>query len=128
MGVRTRVVGLATALLVALVISAPAQAAFPGQNGKIAFSSARDGGGTAKEIYSMNPDGSVQTRLTSSDGDNNVPVWSPDGSRIAFTSTRGPSGIWVMNADGSGQSLLIPGGAGPAWSPDGGRIAFDRRV
>src|SRR2546426_159580 len=39
-----------------------AYATFPGINGKIAFTSERDGN---REIYAMNPDGSSQTRLTS---------------------------------------------------------------
>jgi len=64
----------------------PAHAAFPGQNGRIAFTSNRDGN---SEIYTMNPDGSDQKRLTfnsssglDSDGD---PTLSPDGKKIAFT-------------------------------------------
>ena len=56
------------------------------------------------------------------------PAWSPDGSRIAFTSDRdGSVDIYVMNADGSGVTRLT-NDAGwdviPAWSPDGSRIAF----
>ena len=54
---------LATAAVVAL----PSQAAFatfPGENGKIVFFSNRDGN---EEIYTMNPDGSGQMRLTEND-------------------------------------------------------------
>lgn len=58
------------------------------------------------------------------------PVWSPDGSRIAFV--RGdPSvnlDIWVVNRDGTGLTNLTQGVAqhdsDPVWSPDGSRIAF----
>ena len=47
---------------VALVeVAAPAQAAFPGNNGKIAFTSSRDGN---QEIYDMNPDATSQRNLT----------------------------------------------------------------
>lgn len=54
--------------------------------------------------------------------------WSPDGSRIAFTSDRdGGTGIYVMNADGSGPTRLTDSPAGdflPTWSADGSKIAF----
>ncbi len=55
--------------------------------------------------------------------------WSPDGSRIAYYSTRdplsGPWELWVMNPDGSGKSQLSMGNDySPAWSPDGNRIAY----
>jgi dipeptidyl aminopeptidase/acylaminoacyl peptidase len=52
------------------------------------------------------------------------PVWSPDGSRLAFC---GPGGIWVIGADGSGLRKVIPNGEKPSWSPDGSRIAYQVR-
>jgi Tol biopolymer transport system component len=55
------------------------------------------------------------------------PVWSPDGTKIAFV--RGnPWEIWVMNANGSNQHVItnVPDDANsPAWSPDGTKIVFD---
>jgi Tol biopolymer transport system component len=58
------------------------------------------------------------------------PAWSPDGSRIAFTSNRtGRSGIYVMRADGSQTRKLTisdDGDVRPSWSPDGRRIVFAR--
>jgi Tol biopolymer transport system component len=55
-------------------------------------------------IYTMNPDGSGQTRLTDRTADDFCPAWSPDDSRIAFTSNRdGFFQIYLMNADGSNQ-------------------------
>lgn len=62
--------------------------------------------------------------LISSSGRNRDPVHSPDGGRILFRSSRGPSGIWVANADGSDPTLLVEGGADARWSPDGSRVAF----
>ncbi len=56
------------------------------------------------------------------------PAWSPDGVKIAFTSTRDwKKDIYVMNADGSNQTNLTNNflqEASPAWSPDGTKIAF----
>ena len=50
-------------------------------NGKIAFMSVRDGNA---EIYTMNADGTGQTRLTNVASDDGGPDWSPDESKIMF--------------------------------------------
>ena len=52
-------------------------------------------------------------------------VWSPDGTRLAFG--RIPEGIYTIEVDGSGLTLVIPGGAYPHWSPDGSRILYQRQ-
>lgn len=58
------------------------------------------------------------------------PRWSPDGTKLAFgRGTFRSDSIWVMNADGSGQTELFanPGWEAryPSWSPDGSRIVFE---
>ena len=83
---------------------------------KIAYSRSQGG----FQIYSIRPDGSDDTQLTR-EGNNENPSWSPDGRFIAFSSKRnGSNGIYVMRADGSGQTKVSQGKGGhsqPAWSP-----------
>lgn len=59
------------------------------------------------EVYVMNADGTGVTRLTDTSGGNNDPVFSPDGSMIAFSSWRDKDEeIYVMNTDGTRQTNL----------------------
>jgi TolB protein len=99
------------------------------QNGVIAFAR----GGPRSGLFVTNPDGTGLSKLPSVPGDTD-PAWSPDGSKIALVRFReGGTGIWVVNADGTGTRRITDGGPevdgtdlGPAWSPDGSRIAFAR--
>ena len=97
-------------------------------NGKIAFTSDRDGN---LEIYMMNSDGSGQTRLTNNSVRDDFPTWSPDGRKIAFLRQNGSVySINLMNADGTDvrqiTSLsLISSLFGMSWSPDATKIAFE---
>jgi Tol biopolymer transport system component len=117
-----------------LVYSLSNQSAFGtflGGNGKIVFIHYADNQSSGI-IYAINVDGSNQTRLSTDDANNKDyrPDWSPDGTKIAFTSYRdGNFDIYVMNADGSGQTNISNNPAddfGPDWSPDGTKIAFER--
>lgn len=82
------------------------------------------------DIYRMTLNGKSLTRISSAkNGEMNVePAMSPDGTKIAFSSTRsGRPMIFTMNSDGSGiQQMTFAGeyNAAPAWSPDGKKITF----
>ncbi len=94
----------------------------------------REGQYGPTHLFAMNADGSGIHKLTSDTKDDAAPVWSPDGTRVAFVRTQSgqqpqPGQIFVMNSDGTGVSRLTCLGSRddrPAWSPDGSRIAFAR--
>lgn len=92
------------------------------------------------EAWVVNADGSA-AHAVSHDSLVFVPVWSPDGSRIAYDSRRddgsnqGHYRLYIMNADGTGtHEVPIPvlnandDMGRPAWSPDGNQLAFERYV
>jgi Ca2+-binding RTX toxin-like protein len=119
------VAAMALALcLLAWVAVQPADAAFPGTNGKIVFKSNRS---TGVGLYTITPGGTATKVPGTLPGDDHA-VWSPDGSRIAFMSGSATNyEISVMNANGTGRRQLTatPVAEGePTWSPDGSRIAF----
>ncbi len=73
-------------------------------------------------IYRIGADGSGLRRLT----DGLDPTWSPSGDRIAFARWRDPSGIYLVEPDGSGEERVVDGDRlkEVSWSSDGRRIAF----
>jgi len=102
----------------------------------LAFVSTRGG---VYAIYQMNADGGAELRVTDTETDSPKPqvlfyevepAWSPDGTKIAFSSRRsGSFDIHVMGADGTGARRLTAtkeDDSHPSWSPDGGRIVFAR--
>ena len=80
------------------------------------------------DIYTMPISGGTPTRIAEGLAWEIQPRFSPDGSRIAFTSDRnGADNIWVMNADGSDKRRVTKEDFRllnqPTWSPDGRYIA-----
>jgi Tol biopolymer transport system component len=81
-------------------------------------------------MYTMNGDGSGKTKVASTTTNNvsvpRYPSWSPDGTKIAYSSA---TGIGIVNADGTNPvqivtSLSVVGDYMTSWSPDGNKILF----
>jgi Ca2+-binding RTX toxin-like protein len=121
------VTGAATLAAGLLVTSQGARAAFPGSNGKLAytfFSGNFTGNG---QTTVANADGTSAQDLSSSSDNDVQPAWSADGKKLAFTRMGVNNQIWVMNADGSGKTNVSNNSfndQNPAWSPDGSKIVF----
>lgn len=94
---------------------------------KIVFHSTRISG--VDQVFLMNADGSGVRQLTFTTEANRTPVFSPDGSKIAFQSERdGNREIYVMDADGTSQTRLTgeeTEDSHPKWSADNNYIIFD---
>jgi WD40-like Beta Propeller Repeat len=134
---------LSAALAIALsgvAVAPAAQAAFPGQNGRIAYVTTA---GDHKAIYTVDAQGADPQPLIDlgSGRDAINPAWSWDGQSIAFAGQTSPGGlfvIYVANADGTGTPQQItdrywePGisssDTDPTWEPYGEHIAFVRTL
>ncbi|MFC2103205.1 hypothetical protein ACFLSS_02130, partial [Bacteroidota bacterium] len=86
---------------------------------KIAF-------GSPTGLYTINTDGSELFLLTTEFV--NVPVWSPDGSRIAYVAGSPDEDIYIINADGTGNVCITTNPYHdfvPSWSPDGTMFVYE---
>jgi hypothetical protein len=118
-GMRKALIG--SAILVALAIMAtPGYAAFPGENGKIAFvRHAQSCNGCESHLVTMNPSGSGQVDI----GLGKTPAWSSDGLKLAFADG---FGVQVSNPDGTGVTTVLNWGlnvGAVTWAPDGTKLA-----
>jgi Tol biopolymer transport system component len=102
-------------------------------NGKLAFSQSRyDTDIWRLDLRAPAGDGARRELIASTQVDES-PQYSPDGTRIAFASSRESprSEIWTCASDGTDcyqlTSMSTPAGT-PRWSPDGTRLAFDANV
>lgn len=106
-------------------VAAPAHAAFPGSNGKLAFAR-----GQAIVSQSASPT-ATETKLAS--GFVTAPSYSPNGSKIVYLAGShlyGPGwfNVWIMNADGTNKRNVtndLSRYGDPSFSPSGARIIFD---
>jgi Tol biopolymer transport system component len=131
-----RVALLAASLAVAVACAAlflvasvrPAEAAFPGKNGRIAL--CHSNGST---IVSVRPDGSAyRTEVPAGNEYTCDPAYSPDGTKLAFTSDQADGNYDIYVKDlASGQLTRLTNDEEwlpdrrPSWSPDGKQIVFD---
>lgn len=126
---------VAVGAALALFAAAPAQATYPGQNGKIYFYACDIGCGY--DIYAVNPDGSGLENVTDviTDGEEPPevafdPSVSADATKMAFgVDSQATAEIWIMNTDGTGAHQLTHDNLldqHPAISPDGGRIVWNQ--
>lgn len=87
------------------------------------------GSGNNTDLFVIKSNGTGVTQLTNAYGPDQDPSWSPDGSKIVFSSRRdnNDAEIYVIDANGANPGRLtnsVGTDYRPAWSPDGSKIAF----
>ncbi|MEI6046952.1 MAG: hypothetical protein WCS37_21605, partial [Chloroflexota bacterium] len=101
---------------------------------RLLFLSNRDGW---PDLYTLDQIGKNLQRLTESAAAEYGAIWSPDGSKVAFTELEGDQAsgdyarvrrVVTVDADGKNRRVITNEGFNPAWSPDGSQILFVRAV
>ena len=113
-------------LLLALTISSCALSGSEAGSSSILFSA---GAGDEVDIYSVDGETGDPVRLTSADGNDLAPAWSPNNSKIGFLSERnGNSALWVMDSLGDSKIQISDAGVEVVdfrWSPDSLKIGVE---
>jgi len=89
----------------------------------------RDGDGSNIDVWVIEPARGTTTRFTFDPGDDSNPVWSPDGSKIAWSGVRGgKEAIWVKTANGAGSEETVADAGTNSilldWSHDGRYLLY----
>ena len=84
------------------------------------------------DIWLSSVDGTTHRQLTTNAAADRNPVWSPDGSRIVFESSRsGENQLWLIDVNGGEPrqfTTLSTGASQAVWSPDGTMLAYVSEV
>jgi serine/threonine-protein kinase len=89
------------------------------------------GHGNSDDVWTVDLETGALARLTFGNGNGNYyPIWANDGRRIAYSSDRAHQGIYLKNADGTGEEEPLQPDARPElpadWSRDGAMLAITR--
>jgi Tol biopolymer transport system component len=98
-------------------------------DGKRAVVSVADPARTTGDLWVFDVARGLRTRFTFDPADDSYPIWSPDGSRIVFSSNRkGPFDLYEKASNGAGAEQLVLSDSvaknAYSWSPDGRFIAY----
>ena len=120
--------GVIGVLLTATLVTTPAEATWPGPNGMISYVGGLGGNSPDHQVYVINPDGSGRHRLTNVGGNGIFhPEWSPDGNRLVAWEQEQfgqPGTTVVLNADGTGRTVVSTEAVKASWSRDGSKLVY----
>jgi len=134
---RRRLIPLLLAASLAALVTASAQAAFPGKPGPIVFPKVKlNEGDNTGGLLIHGPRVTQQAKRLTNDPDDETPSFSANGRLIVFVSNRDPGEptgrhVYVIKVDGTGLRQLTTGSSldsAPSFAPSGKQVVFSRRV